>query len=372
MPIASRIKAALRPRLKVGARRVEELAARVAHQLERPWDAATADRAHGDHSVGASAPSAGLRRPRLGAGGAGGATLVPLDGIDDLLRQAYAIEREGGFGDRVEFLNTTRLDTGPVALPADPASPEYAEAQMALYRAISGVASYDPEVEEVMGVDLEARMRQPAPYDAGSTAAAAGQVMAYGHVLKVLDLRPGDRLLEYGPGQGNLSLMLATIGVRVTAVDISPGYIELIRRRAERDGVEVDAIVGEFGDPPSDGEPVDVILFYEASTIPPSTPGSCGAAASSCDRTAGSSSRASRSSRRRSGRGTGRGACGWTASRSRPSAPTTASSWASRRPTSCACSCATASSSATTRASRRPSARAGRRAPMEASSPSTA
>jgi SAM-dependent methyltransferase len=262
MAIASRTRAYLRPVLRRSAQRLERLSGQAAERLHRPWD----DPAPGPRAAEgrpADGPVAATPEPEAAPPGPQ-PELVTVDHLDDLLRRAYAVEREGGFGERVEFLNGFRLDTGAVALPEDPASPEYAEAQMALYRQISGVVDYDPEVEEVMGVDLEARMRQPAPFDAGSTAAAAGQVMAYGHVLKVLDLRPGDRLLEYGPGQGNLSLMLASIGIRVTAVDISPDFIELIRRRAERDGVEVDAIVGEFGDPPSDGEPVDVIFFYEA------------------------------------------------------------------------------------------------------------
>ncbi len=254
MAIASRTRAYLRPALRRFAQRLETLSALAAERLQRPWD---------DDAPAQTEPPPAEPPVEHDAVGTQ-PELVPVAALDDLLRRAYAVERERSFGDRVAFLNGFRLDMGAVSLPDDAASPEYAAAQMALYRAISGVADYDPGVDEVMGVDIEGRMRCPAPFDAGSTAAAAGQVMAYGHVLKVLDLRPGDRLLEYGPGQGNLSLMLAMIGVDVTAIDISPDLVELIRRRAERDDVEVDAVVGEFGDPPSDGEPVDVIFFYEA------------------------------------------------------------------------------------------------------------
>jgi SAM-dependent methyltransferase len=48
-------------------------------------------------------------------------------------------------------------------------------------------------------------------------------------------LRPGDRVLELGCGDGTLSCMLASEGFDVTGVDISPGMIEEAKRRAERE-----------------------------------------------------------------------------------------------------------------------------------------
>lgn len=49
-------------------------------------------------------------------------------------------------------------------------------------------------------------------------------------------LRPGDRLLELGCGDGALSCLLARRGFEVTGVDISRGMIEEAKRRAEREG----------------------------------------------------------------------------------------------------------------------------------------
>src|SRR5215212_2646051 len=48
-------------------------------------------------------------------------------------------------------------------------------------------------------------------------------------------LRPGDRILELGCGDGALSCMLASEGFDVTGVDISRGMIEEARRRAVRE-----------------------------------------------------------------------------------------------------------------------------------------
>ncbi len=52
-------------------------------------------------------------------------------------------------------------------------------------------------------------------------------------------LRPGDRLLELGCGDGALSCLLAREGFEVTGVDISRGMIEEAKRRADREGAAV-------------------------------------------------------------------------------------------------------------------------------------
>ncbi|HVF67621.1 MAG TPA: class I SAM-dependent methyltransferase [Pyrinomonadaceae bacterium] len=48
-------------------------------------------------------------------------------------------------------------------------------------------------------------------------------------------LRPGDRVLELGCGDGALSCALASEGFDVTGVDISPGMVEEARRRSARE-----------------------------------------------------------------------------------------------------------------------------------------
>jgi 2-polyprenyl-3-methyl-5-hydroxy-6-metoxy-1,4-benzoquinol methylase len=195
---------------------------------------------------------------------ADGVTAVELDAVNELLAEAAEIERTGGSAECNAFLGRHQLVYDPGAFSSDPFSEEYRRAQIDLYKVIADVDSYVPSENELMQVHIEARLRQPAPFDAGSTGAAADQVIAYGFVLRMLDLKPGDRLIEYGPGQGNLSVLLATIGVEVTAIDISPEFVELIRRRAQLTDLPLTAVLGEFGDPPPDGEPVNAILFYEA------------------------------------------------------------------------------------------------------------
>jgi SAM-dependent methyltransferase len=206
----------------------------------------------------APSPAAGARAT------IGGREVVSFDELEELMRRAGIVERADGYAAKAQFLDRFRLDPGAGALPEDPDSAEYREAQMAMYRKISGVVDYVPRVHEIVPMDIEARVRQPAPFHEGSTAAVGQHLIAYGFMLRLLDLRPGARVIEYGPGNGNIALLLATAGVHVTAIDIGPDYIEIIRRRAENQGIDIAAVVGEFGDPPPDGELADAIVFYEA------------------------------------------------------------------------------------------------------------
>ena len=49
----------------------------------------------------------------------------------------------------------------------------------------------------------------------------------------------GLKILELGAGLGEASLYFASLGAEVTATDISPGMLEVIRQRAKKAGVQV-------------------------------------------------------------------------------------------------------------------------------------
>ena len=49
----------------------------------------------------------------------------------------------------------------------------------------------------------------------------------------------GRRVLDYGCGHGMAAVVLARRGARVTAFDLSPGYLAEARRRARANGVDV-------------------------------------------------------------------------------------------------------------------------------------
>jgi 2-polyprenyl-3-methyl-5-hydroxy-6-metoxy-1,4-benzoquinol methylase len=73
------------------------------------------------------------------------------------------------------------------------------------------------------------------------------------------DLR-GKRVLEFGCGLGKMSALLAKSGARVSAFDISESSVAVARRRAELNGLEVDAIVAVGEDLPYADESFDIVV----------------------------------------------------------------------------------------------------------------
>lgn len=66
------------------------------------------------------------------------------------------------------------------------------------------------------------------------------------------------RVLDAGAGTGFLSLLLAGQGYQVTAMDLSPGMLEVLRAKAAGLGLEVQAVQADAVSPP-DG-PFDAVV----------------------------------------------------------------------------------------------------------------
>jgi SAM-dependent methyltransferase len=72
-------------------------------------------------------------------------------------------------------------------------------------------------------------------------------------------VRPGDRVLDAGAGPGRFTLELLRLGADVTALDISPGQLELLRARVP----DVDAALGDVTDLSRFGDDVfDVTVCF--------------------------------------------------------------------------------------------------------------
>lgn len=149
----------------------------------------------------------------------------------------------------------------PEEVRADPFGDAYHSAQMSLYERISG-RTYSL-LNEHTPFNVSAAVTRPFPYSTGSCSTAGDHLVTIGQFLKVLNLPSGSRILELGPGWGNITLALAALGHRVTAVDIEPGFCELIRRRAAQSGLEIEVIEADFRWVGDVEQPYDAVIFFE-------------------------------------------------------------------------------------------------------------
>ncbi|HEY0277786.1 MAG TPA: class I SAM-dependent methyltransferase [Solirubrobacterales bacterium] len=67
-------------------------------------------------------------------------------------------------------------------------------------------------------------------------------------VIKILQPRGDERILDLACGSGRHSLELRRRGFRVVGADISPDLIEIARRDAEEEGLEVDFVLSDLRD----------------------------------------------------------------------------------------------------------------------------
>jgi ubiquinone/menaquinone biosynthesis C-methylase UbiE len=76
---------------------------------------------------------------------------------------------------------------------------------------------------------------------------------------------PGDGVLEVAPGPGYFAVELAKLGdYRVTALDISVTFVEIVRVNARREGVEVDVRLGNASEMPFQNDTFDFLICRAA------------------------------------------------------------------------------------------------------------
>lgn len=189
---------------------------------------------------------------------------VPLAQIDHELEQAAALFQTSEDQAR-RFLASIELEA-PAGVPEDPFSDAYRAWTWELYGAISGRSAYTVANEASPFAVAEA-LRRPYPYQTGSATVVGEDLAARGHVLQRLGsggigITPPARIVELGPGWGNLTMDLVQTGFDVTAVEVDERFCELLEARAAGRGhLEVcrtDMAVFEAA------RPFDVALFFES------------------------------------------------------------------------------------------------------------
>lgn len=183
---------------------------------------------------------------------------VTLDQLDAVLEEAAA--KFGRSEDEARtFLDGLRMVPPP--RPPDPFSDAYRAWAWDLYGAVSGRGGYSLE-HEASPFDFEAALERPFPFATGSSRVVGDDLVRRGSVVKALGLPAPARIVELGPGWGNLTADLAAMGHEVTAVDVDEGFCRLIEHRAPSVRV-VRSDMLSFAAAPTGG-PYDAAVFFES------------------------------------------------------------------------------------------------------------
>lgn len=143
----------------------------------------------------------------------------------------------------------------------DPFSPAYAAAVLALVEGIRGSAyTHDREGLEI---DVEHELRWGFPYGTQSFATVGGYLIAYGHLIRAMQLAPGATILEVGCGTGSLSEHLVRMGYRLTCVDWNESNLELIRRAGAGRAFPAATLRADMN-ALAPAERYDAVLFFES------------------------------------------------------------------------------------------------------------
>lgn len=67
-----------------------------------------------------------------------------------------------------------------------------------------------------------------------------------GYLVRLLEIAPGQRVLDLGCGYGRIAEGLARHGVQVTGVDLVPQMVEIARRRAAAAGLSIEYLAADM------------------------------------------------------------------------------------------------------------------------------
>ncbi len=194
-------------------------------------------------------------------------TPIPYPELDAELSRLDGRSPDSVEYQRLSTLITVHPDASRLA-GLDPFSAEYREAAMALYLSLRGrpEIGYDPTRDEANNNGaIENLWRDLVPWSFRDTSFVAEFLHCWGQILRLMDL-PANApasVLEYGPGSGQILLLLARLGIEARGVDIDAGVVELINRQALELNISAQAECATFG-AGFGTERFDRILFFEA------------------------------------------------------------------------------------------------------------
>lgn len=174
-------------------------------------------------------------------------------------------DRLGGFGTpaTTDYIADfeIRFDT-PVNQALAPFSEEYFRQQELLHAELSSRPLGAAPSEHYPLPNIDHHVHGCNPYNLPDIRFVSQHARTIHTCLMLADLPPHSTILDMGAGWGLSSESMAFCGASVTAVDINPEFVQLLRRRAERLALPIEAVHSDFDSFHSD-KTFDMIFFYE-------------------------------------------------------------------------------------------------------------
>jgi 2-polyprenyl-3-methyl-5-hydroxy-6-metoxy-1,4-benzoquinol methylase len=148
----------------------------------------------------------------------------------------------------------------------DPFSDAYISQQVRLYEELSG-RHLDQSSGEMTQFDLEAHCIGPNPYNSRDVDFIARNSMAVMSLLRCANLPANPAVLDLGCGWGLSTEMMTFCGCDVTAVDINPDFVSLVKRRLSDRHIRPDVHLSNFDDVDFPAN-FDLAVFYEHPRVP--------------------------------------------------------------------------------------------------------
>jgi 2-polyprenyl-3-methyl-5-hydroxy-6-metoxy-1,4-benzoquinol methylase len=189
-------------------------------------------------------------------------TVDTLAALDEALGHAASVRESGDDAFRSALAAVTLRPKNLIgALNRDPMSADFRASQLRFYETLTK-SGYDVAREETV-FDRAHMLRWPFPYTTRSPTTVGDYLMAYGQIIREMNLPRGAHVLEMGSGYGPLTYQLASMGYRVTCTDISENLLDYVRTRCAGLPGIVDTIRCDMNTFANAGV-YDAVVFFES------------------------------------------------------------------------------------------------------------
>ena len=145
----------------------------------------------------------------------------------------------------------------------NPLSDEFQKNIFDLYKKVSGKSSYKVTTEESY-FDIDKAVYDPYPYQTKSVERLALYHHLLAKLMSMINLPAGASILDMGCGWGTTSLELSQIGFKVTSLDISNYFCQLVKKRAKLLKIKnINIVNDDFLWIEKTNKKFDAIIFFE-------------------------------------------------------------------------------------------------------------